>query len=699
MPSENEVALPSGIPIFGTDRAADPCILVIFGASGDLTKRLLMPALFNLACDRLLPGRFAIVGIAMDEMTTEQFREKMTADIQKFGTRKNFDADLWSEFVERLHYTSGNFSDPNAYERLAQIVAGLEAEHHTAGNIIFYMATPPSIFGMISQHIDAAGFKKREKGWIRIIVEKPFGHDLPSAIELNHQLLTHWKESQIYRIDHYLGKETVQNILSFRFSNGIFEPLWNKNHIDHIQFSVAETVGVEGRGKYYDTSGVLRDMIQNHMFQMLAYLCMEPPASFKPDAIRNEKSKLLDAVRVMSREEVLTHTARGQYGPGKKADGSPAVGYRQEPDVNPESRTETFAAVELFIDNWRWEGVPIFLRSGKGLWKRGTEIIVHFKKAPEVIFRGTPVARLESNALIFHIQPDQGIEVRFQAKTPGPSLNLQPVNMRFNYSEAFEAGRGTGYEVLLYGCMIGDATLFSRTDLVETAWRVAQPMLDTWASLPMDESTSYPAGSWGPAAAFDLMERSGRGWMEIVNRDILARIPLFQSADPVCLHKLAMMLEPRFYETGEDIIKIGETGKEMYFVCRGQVEVFDAEGKSLTTLGEGEYFGEMALLLSARGPPPSRRPRSATSSSSRSTSSTGSSEITRTSPPRSGSRPGSGIICQMGRCERKSSGFGRIEAQAHNGLASWVWNHRFASFVRMDPGSRGVQNANSGRRD
>ena len=352
--------LPGGIPIFGTDRAADPCILVIFGASGDLTKRLLMPALYNLACDRLLPGRFAIVGIALDEMTTEQFRAKMTEDIKKFSTRKAFDPDVWAEFVERLHYTPGNFSDPAAYDRLAKIVGELEAQYHAQGNIIFYMATPPSIFGMISGHIDQAGFKKREKGWIRIIVEKPFGHDLPSAIELNKQLLTHWLESQIYRIDHYLGKETVQNLLAFRFSNGMFEPLWNKHHIDHIQFSVAETVGVEGRGGYYDTSGVLRDMLQNHMFQMLAYLCMEPPSSFKPDAIRNEKAKLLDAVRVMNRDEVLQYTARGQYGPGKKPDGSPAVGYRQEPSVNPESRTETFAAVELFIDNWRWDGVPVF---------------------------------------------------------------------------------------------------------------------------------------------------------------------------------------------------------------------------------------------------------------------------------------------------------------------------------------------------
>ena len=598
MPDDIEAVLPGGIPIFGTDRAADPCILVIFGASGDLTKRLLMPALFNLACDRLLPGRFAIVGIAMDEMTTEQFRDKMTADIRKFTTRKHFDADIWAEFVERLHYTTGNFSDPAAYGRLSDIVAGLDAENHTAGNIIFYMATPPSIFGMISEHIDAAGFKAREKGWIRIIVEKPFGHDLPSAIELNRQLLAQWEEEQIYRIDHYLGKETVQNLLAFRFSNGMFEPLWNKAHVDHIQFSVSETVGVEQRGKYYDTSGVLRDMIQNHMFQMLAYLCMEPPSSFKPDAIRNEKSKLLDAVRVMTPEEVLTHTARGQYGPGKKPDGSPAVGYRQESDVDPESRTETFAAVELFIDNWRWEGVPIYLRSGKALWKRGTEIIVQFKKAPEVIFRGTPVGRLESNVLIFHIQPDQGIEVRFQAKTPGPSLNLQPVNMRFNYGDAFESGRGTGYEVLLYNCMIGDATLFSRTDLVETAWRIAQPMLDTWAGLPMGDHSSYPAGSWGPHSAFELMERGGRRWMEIVNRDILARIPLFESADPVCLHQLAMMLQPEYYEAGQDIIRIGEPGTEMYFICRGQVDVSDEANRLLTTLGEGEYFGEKSLLMS-----------------------------------------------------------------------------------------------------
>jgi glucose-6-phosphate 1-dehydrogenase len=588
-----------GIPIFGTDRAPEPCILVIFGASGDLTKRLLMPALFNLACDRLLPGRFAIVGIAMDEMSTGDFRQKMTEDVKQFTTRPDFDETLWAEFVERLHYIQGNFSEKTAYDNLARVVDGLEAEYHTKGNLIFYMAVPPSIFGMISSHIDAAGFKKREKGWIKLIVEKPFGHDLASAIELNKQMLAEWHESQIYRIDHYLGKETVQNLLAFRFANGMFEPLWNKAHIDHIQFSVSETVGVERRGKYYDTAGVLRDMIQNHMFQMLAYLCMEPPASFRSEAIRNEKSKLLDAVRVMTPEQVLKHTARGQYGPGRKPDGSPAAGYRQEPDVNPESNTETFAAVELYIDNWRWDGVPIFLRSGKSLWKRGTEIIVQFKKAPEVIFRGTPVESLLSNMLIFHIQPDQGIEVRFQAKSPGPTLNLQPVNMRFDYGDAFEAGRGTGYEVLLYHCMVGDATLFSRTDLVETAWRIAQPILDTWAGLPMGDHASYPAGSWGPPGAFDLIERSGRRWMELLNRDFLVKIPLFQAADPVCLHQLAMMLDPRFFEAGEEIVKQGEPGKEMFFIARGQVEAIDTDGQVVATLNDGEHFGAIALLTSA----------------------------------------------------------------------------------------------------
>jgi glucose-6-phosphate 1-dehydrogenase len=581
-------------------RLAEPCILVIFGASGDLTKRLLMPALYNLAADGLLPQRFAIVGIARDELSSEEFRTRMTADIQRFTTRQPFDPRVWERLAANLHYAAGDFADPEAYQRLLSSLVELDSANQTGGNLIVYLATPPAVFGLISANLDRAGFRKRPKGWTRLIVEKPFGHDLSSAVALNRELLAHWPEEQIYRIDHYLGKETVQNLLAFRFANGIFEPLWNKSHVDHIQFTVAETVGVEGRGAYYDRAGVLRDMIQNHMFQMLAYLCMEPPASFRSDAVRNEKAKLLEAVRVMKSEDVLRNVVRGQYGPGEKPDRTPVAGYRQEPHVDPNSRTETFAALRVFIDNWRWEGVPIYLRSGKALWKRGTEIVVQFKRAPEVIFRDTPsVEHLESNKLLFHIQPDQGIEFRFHAKTPGPSISLQKVNMRFDYQEAFEASRGTGYEILLYNCMIGDATLFSRTDLVETAWRIAQPILDVWGEpLPAEVFPNYPAGSWGPKAAFDLLERDGRRWVEVINRDVLQSVPLFQGGDPVFLRNLAMMLKPVVFSPGDAIIRKGDMGSEMYFICRGQVEILDETGKLLNTLGEGDFFGEMSLLFS-----------------------------------------------------------------------------------------------------
>jgi glucose-6-phosphate 1-dehydrogenase len=575
----------------------DPCLLVIFGAAGDLTKRLLMPALYNLSSDGLLSKKCAIVGMAREPLTTDSFRGKMTDDIQKFATRK-FDPRTWQDFVGRLHYTQGNFDDPAAFTRLSSLAEKLDAEHHTEGNVLFYMATPPSVFGLVSKQLEAAGFK-RGRGWRRIIVEKPFGNDLTSAIELNREILSHWTEDQIYRIDHYLGKETVQNILAFRFSNGMFEPLWNKNHVDHIQFTVAETVGVEGRGRYYDTAGVLRDMIQNHMFQMLAYLCMEPPSSFHADAIRNEKAKVLDAVRIMKPgEEVLANSVRGQYGPGKKPDGTLVPGYRQEPDVDPRSSTETFAAVRLFIDNWRWEGVPIYVRSGKALWKRGTEILVQLKKAPEVIFRGAPeVSRLDSNQLIFHIQPDQGIELRIHAKTPGPSMSLQKVNMRFDYKEAFEAARGTGYEVLLYNAMIGEATLFSRTDLVESAWRIAQPILDTWAKTPPADFPNYEAGSRGPKSSFEFIECTGRSWLEVINRAVLEKVPLFQNASPVFLHALSLVLEPDVFAAGDAVVKKGDPGCEMYFIARGEVEVLGDDGRVLTTLGAGSFFGETSLLL------------------------------------------------------------------------------------------------------
>ena len=338
------------------------CILVIFGAAGDLTKRLLMPALYNLACDGLLPAQFAIVGMARDELTTETFRSRMERDIRTFNTRKDFDAVAWAALASRLHYTPGEFGDPAAFSRLHDLVAQLDAQQQAGGNVLFYLATPPAVFGLISANLDKAGFK-HSPGWKRLIVEKPFGVDLPSAQALNRDILSYWQESQVYRIDHYLGKETVQNILAFRFANGMFEPLWNKNQIDHIQLTVSESVSVEGRGGYYDRSGVLRDMIQNHMFQMLAYVCMEPPSSFAADDIRDEKAKLLKAVRVYTPSQARENAVRGQYGAGKKADGAACPAYRHEPDVNPLSNTETFAALRLFIDNWRWDGVPIYPRA------------------------------------------------------------------------------------------------------------------------------------------------------------------------------------------------------------------------------------------------------------------------------------------------------------------------------------------------
>jgi glucose-6-phosphate 1-dehydrogenase len=582
----------------------EPCVLVVFGAAGDMTRRLLVPSLYNLACDGLLSPGFAVIGVAHEPLTTQAFRERMSTEVRRFTTRKDFDERVWADLCGRLHYVTGRFEEDAAYGRIAELLDTLSGAHETGGSALFYLATPPAVFGLISRKLTAAGLNAHPRGWRRLIVEKPFGRDLASAIELNRTLLESWREEQIFRIDHYLGKETVQNLLAFRFANGIFEPLWNRHHIDHIQFTVAESVGVEGRGRYYETAGVLRDMVQNHMFQMLAYLCMEPPSSFRADAVRNEKAKVLEAVRLMQPEDVLRDTVRGQYGPGHKSDGAPVPGYRQEKNVAPDSVTETFAALRLWIDNWRWEGVPIYLRSGKSLWKRGTEILVQFKKAPEVLFRAAPgVGSLEHNQLIFHIQPDQGIELRIQAKHPGPLLSLQKVDMRFDYQDAFEASRSTGYEVLLYQCMRGDATLFTRNDLVEAAWRIAQPVLDAWARNPPGDFPNYAAGTWGPQAAFHLIERDGRKWLEVINRAVLEKVPLFGGCSPVFLHGLALVLKPAVFAAGDTIVKKGESGSEMYFVAHGEVEVVDGEAV-VSVLGEGGFFGEKSLLCS--------EPRSAT---------------------------------------------------------------------------------------
>lgn len=579
-----------------------PCIMLIFGASGDLTKRLLVPALYNLACDGLLSKNFAVLGTAVTPLSTDEFRASMSSEangIRQFHTRNSFDEQVWADLVSRFHYQASRFDQLDDFKALRQTVADLDEQYQAEYNILIYFATAPSFFGQLCENLALSGFREGE-GWRRIICEKPFGTDTESARLLNKAVLAHWEENQIYRVDHYLGKETVQNLLAFRFANGMFEPLWNKNHIDNIQFNVCEEVDVGTRGGYYDKSGVLRDMMQNHMFQMLAYLCMEPPASFEPDAIRNEKSKLLSSVRVYKPEEVARNFVRGQYGPSLNDKGEVLKpGYRDAQDVNPQSTTETFAAGKLHIDNWRWEGVPVYLRSGKALWKRGTEIVVEFKKAPEAIFRGTSVKQLAPNRLVFHIQPYQGIELLFQAKVPGPTLSLQKVDMRFSYSDTFKASRYTGYEVMLYSCTHGDATLFSRGDLVEEAWKIAQPILDYWKVAPANDFPNYARGTWGPRAANELLAKDGRRWFEVVTPDVLERLPLFKGGDPILLNSVIMALQPQSAAAGEVIIYRGDIANQMYLICSGEVEVLDAGGEVIKTLKDGDYFGEIGILISS----------------------------------------------------------------------------------------------------
>ncbi|HVT04921.1 MAG TPA: glucose-6-phosphate dehydrogenase [Thermoanaerobaculia bacterium] len=580
---------------------SEPCVMVIFGASGDLTKRLLVPAMYNLACDGLLSDNFAVLGVGRSEIPDADFREQMGGEkdgLRAFHTRKEYDQAAADKLISRFHFSAANIKVDD-FKKLKERVSELDAKYGAKGNVLFYFAMAPRFFGQLCDTLYEAGFQDGP-GWKRIIVEKPFGTDLQSALKLNEEILAHWNENQIYRVDHYLGKETVQNLLAFRFSNGMFEPLWNRNHIDNIQFNVCEMVDVQGRGGYYDSSGVLRDMMQNHMFQMLAYLCMESPGSFSADSIRNEKAKLLESVRVYKTEEIPKYVVRGQYGPSFNEDGSVAKpGYRGEKDVDPSSSTETFAAAKLQIDNWRWQGVPIYLRSGKALWKRGTEIVVEFKKAPEAIFRGTAVEQLEPNRLVFHIQPAQGIELLFQAKVPGPTVQLQEVDMHFAYGDAFKASRYTGYEVMIYSCTRGDATLFSRGDLVKAAWEIAQPILDYWKATPAgDEFPNYIRNSWGPPVASDLIERDGRSWFEVVTPDVLERSPLFRGADPLLLSSVILALHSCAAEAGETIIKLGDMAKEMYLISRGQVEVIDKAGKVVQTLKDGDFFGEVGLLMS-----------------------------------------------------------------------------------------------------
>jgi len=494
-------------------QTADPCALVIFGATGDLTKRKLMPALYNLARSGLLPDDFAVVAFARRVHATEAFRRELSDAMQQFGPQP-LDAGLWEKIVARLTYLSGDYGDPAAYQNLRQVLEQTDTEHGTRGNYLYYLATPPEVFGDVAKQLDAAGLARSAQpfqGWRRIIVEKPFGHDLDSARVLNGELQAAFDESQIFRIDHYLGKETVQNVLVFRFANGIFEPIWNRRYIDHVQITAAESVGVEGRGGYYETAGALRDMIQNHLFQLLALVAMEPPISFDGDAIRDQKVRVLQAIRPMDHEEIIHQSTRGQYGPGT-IDGKKVAGYRDEPSVARDSATETFAALTLNVENWRWADVPFYLRAGKRMARRETQIVIQFRRAPVLLFRNAGAANLEPNRLILHIQPDERIEVQFQAKRPGAIVRLAAAEMNFCYADLGESVLSTGYETLLYDVMIGDATLFHRADMVEAAWKVATPILDVWGALPPRDFPNYAAGTWGPAAADKLLERDHRVW-------------------------------------------------------------------------------------------------------------------------------------------------------------------------------------------
>ncbi len=577
------------------------CIIVIFGASGDLTRRLLIPSLFNLYCDGMLPADFAILGMAMDDYHSENFRQKMSADIHQFSRRDHVDAQRWTSFCERIHYMRGRFDEAQAFAQLKSFLQALRGRYSIEDNVLFYMATPPSVFSMISNGLQQAGMNQACDGWRRIIVEKPFGSDLASARALNRNILAFWHESQVYRIDHYLGKEAVQNLLAFRFANGMFEPLWNRTHIDHIQITATEQVGVEWRGGYYDKAGVLRDMIQNHLFQMMAYLCMEPPVSFEAEAIRNEKFKLLSAVRILKAEDVAGHAVRGQYDAGILPNGEAARPYRQEPLVASDSNTETFAALKLYIDNWRWRGVPVLLRSGKALRTRSTEIVVQFRRAPEFTFRGTPASQqLEANQLIFRIQPNAGIDLRILAKRPGPSMHMRKVNMHFDYGEAFVTQPGTGYETMLYDCMHGDASLFSRSDLVEAAWRIVQPILDEWQQHTPEDFPNYPFGSWGPKAAFELPGGDHRHWLARTPEHAIARIPMLQHANAAMRQAFAMMLRPVVYNTGDTIVRYGSEGRELFIIERGTVDICDREGTPVNTLGQGQVFGELSMLTTEK---------------------------------------------------------------------------------------------------
>lgn len=502
---------PATVPPLPT---ADSCLLIIFGASGDLTKRKLVPALYDLACAGCMAPGFEVLGISRTKMTSEAFRAAMHDFVAKSHDTRAWNDSCWDNFAARLHYVSGDVNDPAYFQQLKQNLVEM-TKNGSSANYLFYVSTSASLAGPIVRGLGSVGLNKRENGWTRIVLEKPFGRDLESAQKLNETVAEVFDEKQVYRIDHYLGKETVQNMLVFRFGNSIFEPVWNRNYIDYVEITNAEPLGVEARGAFYEETGALRDMMANHLLQLLTLTAMEPPVAFDADSVREQKVAVLRSIRPMTMQEVARKTVRGQYGAGA-IKGQPVPAYRDEPNVNPKSNTETFAAVEFHVDNWRWAGVPFFVRTGKRLPRQVTEIRVHFKRTPQALFAGTTDEQIEHNIMTMRIQPDEGISMRFAAKRPGTSMKTIPVQMDFMYKDAFGSDTPVAYETLLLDVMRGDATLFTRRDEVEAEWRIITPIEEAWAELPPPSFPNYSAGSEGPADSHLLISGDHRHWHTLI---------------------------------------------------------------------------------------------------------------------------------------------------------------------------------------